>query len=63
MQFHFDAMFLDKHLKVLHVVKAIKPWRICGFVKGAQSVLELPDGCITQSRTEVGDQLAWQADT
>jgi uncharacterized membrane protein (UPF0127 family) len=62
MEFQFDAVFLDEHLRVLHVIKAMKPWRICGFVKGAKSVLELPEGCITRSQTEVGDQLEWQAD-
>lgn len=59
MRFRFDAIFMDKQGKVLHLVEAMKPWRISRFVKGSRVVLELPAGSIAQSRTEVGDVLAW----
>ena len=59
MRFPFDAVFVDKHLNVLHRVESMKPWRISKIVKGGHAVLELPAGTIAQSRTEIGDQLAW----
>ena len=56
MQFVFDAIFLDKNLKVVHLVHEMKPWRISKMVFSADSVLELPAGLIAQTATMVGDQ-------
>jgi uncharacterized protein len=56
MKFKFDAIFLDKDLKVVHLVREMKPWRASKMVFSAQSVLELPAGLISQTATEVGDQ-------
>lgn len=55
MRFEFDALFIDKQGKVLHLVEKMKPWRISKFVKGGHGVLELDGGVIAQSGTEVGD--------
>ena len=60
MRFRFDALFVDKDLKVLHFQESMKPWRISKFVKGGHGVLELPDGAIALSQTQIGDQLAWE---
>jgi uncharacterized protein len=57
MQFDFDAIFLDKNLKVVHLMREMKPWRISKIVFSAQSVLELPAGLISQTATTLGDQL------
>ena len=56
MHFVFDAVFLDKDLKVVHLVRDMKPWRISKMVFAAKSVLEVPAGHILQTGTEIGDQ-------
>jgi len=55
MKFIFDAVFLDKDLRVVHLVREMKPWRISKIKFSAKSVLELPAGVIARSGTEVGD--------
>jgi len=56
MRFKFDAVFLDKNLRVVHLVREMKPWRISKMVFSAHSILELPAGLIAQTATELGDQ-------
>jgi hypothetical protein len=56
MKFKFDAIFLDKNLKVVHLVREMKPWRVSKIALSAHSVLELPAGLISQTATELGDQ-------
>jgi uncharacterized membrane protein (UPF0127 family) len=56
MRFKFDAIFLDKNLRVVHLVREMKPWRISKMVFSAHSVLEVPAGLIAQTATELGDQ-------
>ena len=56
MRFIFDAVFLDKNLRVVHLVREMKPWRISKMVFSAHSVLELPAGLISQTGTELEDQ-------
>jgi uncharacterized membrane protein (UPF0127 family) len=60
MRFRFDAIFVDKTLKVLHTIESMKPWRVSKLVRGGHAVLELPAGTIADTQTQVGDQLAWQ---
>jgi uncharacterized membrane protein (UPF0127 family) len=60
MHFIFDAIFLDKNLRVVHLVREMKPWRISKMIFAADSVLELPAGLIAQTGTEVGDQFDMQ---
>jgi uncharacterized membrane protein (UPF0127 family) len=62
MKFIFDAVFLDKKLKVVHLVREMKPWRISKMVFAAHSVLELPAGIITRTGTEIGDQFEMTRD-
>lgn len=56
MQFVFDAVFLDKQLRVVHLIREMKPWRASKIVFACDSVLELPAGVIAQTGTELGDQ-------
>jgi uncharacterized membrane protein (UPF0127 family) len=56
MKFVFDAVFLDKKLRVVHLVREMQPWRISKIVFKAHSVLELPPGLITKTQTKLGDQ-------
>ena len=60
MKFIFDAIFLDRDLRVVHLVREMKPWRISKIKLSAKTVLELPAGVIERSRTEIGDQLEMQ---
>jgi uncharacterized membrane protein (UPF0127 family) len=57
MRFVFDAVFLDKELRVVHLIPEMKPWRISALILSAHSVLELPAGTIAESGTQLGDQL------
>ena len=56
MHFVFDAVFLDKELRVVHLVREMKPWRLSKMILSAHSVLELPAGLISRTATEMGDQ-------
>jgi uncharacterized membrane protein (UPF0127 family) len=57
MRFTFDALFLDKNLRVVHLIPEMKPWRASKIVFSAHGVLELPAGLISQTATALGDQL------
>ena len=56
MRFLFDAVFLDRKLRVVHLICEMKPWRASKLVFSAHSVLELPAGAISTSGTQIGDQ-------
>jgi uncharacterized membrane protein (UPF0127 family) len=43
MRFPIDAVFLDRDLRVLRVVRGLQPWRIASR-RGAHAVLELAEG-------------------
>jgi uncharacterized protein len=58
MKFRFDAVFLDRDYKVLHLIEDMGPWRASKMVWGAQSVLELPSGVIQATGTQIGDRLS-----
>lgn len=57
MKFVFDAVFLDRDLRVVHLMPEMKPWRISPIKSAARTVLELPAGLIARSGTQLGDQL------
>jgi len=63
MKFVFDAVFLDQHLRVVHLMREMKPWRISKMVFAAHSVLELPSGLIAQTATQMGDQFEMRRET
>ncbi len=56
MKFDFDAVFLDRDRRVVHLMQGMKPWRISKVIGSARSVLELPAGLVAQTGTEIGDQ-------
>ena len=65
MRFSIDAVFLEKmqaekRRRVKRIYHCLAPWRMTGFVWGAESVLELPAGTVEASKTEVGDELEIQ---
>ncbi len=56
MKFAFDAIFLDRHKKVLKIRASMPRGRISVCLR-AYSVLELPAGTAAATGTEAGDQL------
>ena len=57
MKFPIDVIFLTKDNFVLSVMSGLAPYRISGVHLRGFSVLELPNGTVRKSHTEVGDQL------
>jgi len=57
MRYPFDALFLDRGSRVVHLISRMRPNRISRHVFAARSVLELPAGTIEATGTQRGDQL------
>lgn len=58
MRFAIDAVFLAEGGEVLHIQRHLKPWRVVWPVKGAKSVLELPEG--STEGLKVGDRIVFK---
>ena len=56
MRFPIDALFLDRDLRVLHIVEQLPPWRMAS-KSHAHAVLELCAGESARCNVEVGDLL------
>ncbi|MCX5783068.1 MAG: DUF192 domain-containing protein [Elusimicrobia bacterium] len=56
MRFEIDAVFLDKDLRVVEVIK-IKPWRLSPYVRGAVHTLELLSGAALPGKIRAGDEI------
>jgi uncharacterized membrane protein (UPF0127 family) len=54
MRFSIDAVFCDDDLRVLKVVRDLRPWRLAA-ARGAKTVLELAAGAAGD--LEAGDEL------
>lgn len=59
MKFAIDVIFLDRKRKVRKLTPGMAPRRIA-ICWTAHSILELPVGTILATRTEPGDQLAFE---
>lgn len=46
MKFNLDLVFIDKHKRVVKIIRNIKPWRFTAFYFKAKWTLELPVGHI-----------------
>jgi|SRR5579875_176601 len=57
MRFRFDAVFMDRELRVVGLAEEIPPWRARS-ARGARNILELAAGEISRTGVAVGDQLA-----
>lgn len=57
MRFRFDAVFLDRELRIVGLAEDIPPWRVRA-AKGARNILELGAGEISRTGLAIGDQLA-----
>lgn len=60
MKFAIDLVYLDRNERVLKVKSRMVPWRFSMCLR-ARSVLELPEGTISRTRTQRGDQLQFRA--
>jgi uncharacterized protein len=56
MKFPIDIVFLNKSHHVVGLMAGLAPYRISPIHFNGYSVLELPNGTIKKSRTEIGDQ-------
>ena len=57
MRYPLDIVFLDKQGQVVFMYRGIKPWRVGRVVRGARLAIELPEGAIDRSGTQVGDRV------
>ncbi len=57
MRYPLDVLFLDKEGKVLFMYRGIKPWHMGRVVRGARVAIELPEGVIDNTETQVGDRV------
>jgi uncharacterized membrane protein (UPF0127 family) len=57
MRFRFDAVFMDREMRVIALAERIPPWRTRA-ARGARNILELAAGEISRTGLAIGDQLA-----
>jgi uncharacterized membrane protein (UPF0127 family) len=55
MRIPLDVIHVDKHDRVTHVLRGIKPWRFGPVFVGGKSAIELPVGAA--DTTQVGDEI------
>jgi uncharacterized membrane protein (UPF0127 family) len=56
MRFKIDVVFIDGHGRALHVIHALKPWRLAACPR-ARAVIELAAGTIDEGMVAKGDRL------
>jgi hypothetical protein len=61
MRYPLDVIFTDKEGRVVFVYRGIKPWRMGRLVRGAKRAIELPEGTVDRTSTQVGDILKLRA--
>jgi uncharacterized protein len=61
MRYPIDAVFVDRHGKVVKIVERLRPWRIVAWARGARDCLELPAGAARTAGINVGDELRLEA--
>jgi hypothetical protein len=57
MRYPIDAVFVDRHGKVVKIVERLRPWRMVALARGARDCLELPAGAARAAGINVGDEL------
>lgn len=60
MRFALDLLFLDADLRVVKIVRNIRPWQMATGGPDAYSVVELATGWLPADAVAIGDQLAWK---
>lgn len=59
MRYPIDVILLNRQWKIVAMHPRLVPWRDTGFTKTARYALELPEGTIEDTGTELGDRLEW----
>jgi uncharacterized membrane protein (UPF0127 family) len=57
MAFKIDVVGLDRDLKIIKLWRCLAPFRVTSVSLKLKSVLELPCGTISQTQTQLGDQI------
>jgi len=57
MRFELDLIFVDADLRVVRIVRKVKPWRCVSGGRGARGVIELEAGWLADDAVAVKDQL------
>jgi uncharacterized membrane protein (UPF0127 family) len=57
MKFPIDVVYLNRRNLVVRLISGMAPYRVSSVSLRTYSILELPNGTIKKSRTEIGDQL------
>ncbi|WP_174733626.1 DUF192 domain-containing protein [Mesobacillus harenae] len=57
MNFAIDAVFIDRGGRVVKLINNLQPWKFVKPVKGAYSVIELPEGTISRLKITEGQQI------
>jgi len=52
-----DVVFLDRDNRVVRIYQRLRPGRFTWWIRRAHSALELPEGAVRSSETQVGDLL------
>src|SRR4030067_3231306 len=60
MAFEFDALFLDGGMRVVALYRRFRKNRLSRIYWDARGVLELPEGTIESTGTEVGDEIEFR---
>ena len=61
MRFTFDAIFIDKNDKVIHLIEKMKPWSSPSkLIWNSKKVLEISAGVIAKTNTEIGDIIIFE---
>ncbi len=58
MRFKIDVVFLNVDLRVVHMIHAMPLWRTSKIVRGSKMVVELPEGTLARTHTDLGDTVA-----
>jgi len=61
MRYGLDVVFLDDGHRVVHTIEALAPGKVSPKIKGASSVLELPEGTLARTGVGVGAQIEIEA--
>ena len=61
MAFEFDALFLNRGMRVVALYRRFRKNRLSRIYWDARGVLELPEGTIERTGTEVGDEVEFRS--
>ena len=59
MRFPIDAIFVDRHDRIVGLVRHIKPFRMSPCFFRASDVIELPVGTIDRTKSQEGDLILY----